>query len=65
MTLETPPDPDRENSFLNIRVADIQAVYAVAPVIRSSRDRAVVEDDHRARRHGRIASPEVRRKGGP
>lgn len=28
VTLETPPDPDRVNSFLNIRVADIEAVYA-------------------------------------
>jgi catechol 2,3-dioxygenase-like lactoylglutathione lyase family enzyme len=28
VTLETPPDPDRISSFLNIRVADIQAVYA-------------------------------------
>ena len=28
VTLQTPPDPDRVNSFLNIRVADIQAVYA-------------------------------------
>jgi catechol 2,3-dioxygenase-like lactoylglutathione lyase family enzyme len=28
VTLETPSDPDRTNSFLNIRVADIQAVYA-------------------------------------
>jgi catechol 2,3-dioxygenase-like lactoylglutathione lyase family enzyme len=26
--LETQPDPDRVNSFLNIRVADIAAVYA-------------------------------------
>lgn len=25
--LETPPDPTRTSSFLNIRVADIQAVY--------------------------------------
>jgi catechol 2,3-dioxygenase-like lactoylglutathione lyase family enzyme len=25
--LETPPDPDRTSSFLNIRVADVQAVY--------------------------------------
>jgi catechol 2,3-dioxygenase-like lactoylglutathione lyase family enzyme len=25
--LETPPDPDRTSSFLNIRVADIEAVY--------------------------------------
>jgi hypothetical protein len=28
VTLEPPPDPDRASSFLNIRVADIQAVYA-------------------------------------
>jgi catechol 2,3-dioxygenase-like lactoylglutathione lyase family enzyme len=28
VTLETPPDPDRVSSFLNIRVANIQAVYA-------------------------------------
>jgi catechol 2,3-dioxygenase-like lactoylglutathione lyase family enzyme len=28
VTLETPPDPDRTSSFLNIRVADIAAVYA-------------------------------------
>src|SRR5213594_5132673 len=28
VTLSTPPDPDRVSSFLNIRVADIQAVYA-------------------------------------
>ena len=28
VTLETPPDPSRASSFLNIRVADIQAVYA-------------------------------------
>jgi catechol 2,3-dioxygenase-like lactoylglutathione lyase family enzyme len=27
VTLETPPDPDRVSSFLNIRVADIHAVY--------------------------------------
>jgi catechol 2,3-dioxygenase-like lactoylglutathione lyase family enzyme len=27
VTLETPPDPDRVSSFLNIRVADIQAVH--------------------------------------
>ena len=26
--LETPPDPDRTSSFLNIRVADIQGIYA-------------------------------------
>ncbi|HEY3021266.1 MAG TPA: VOC family protein [Solirubrobacteraceae bacterium] len=28
VTLESPPDPDRVSSFLNIRVADIAAVYA-------------------------------------
>jgi catechol 2,3-dioxygenase-like lactoylglutathione lyase family enzyme len=28
VTLETPRDPDRVSSFLNIRVADIWAVYA-------------------------------------
>jgi catechol 2,3-dioxygenase-like lactoylglutathione lyase family enzyme len=28
VTLETPADPNRTSSFLNIRVADIQAVYA-------------------------------------
>src|SRR5262249_20445118 len=27
VTLGTPPDPNRVSSFLNIRVADIQAVY--------------------------------------
>jgi catechol 2,3-dioxygenase-like lactoylglutathione lyase family enzyme len=27
VTLETQPDPDRVSSFLNIRVADLQAVY--------------------------------------
>jgi catechol 2,3-dioxygenase-like lactoylglutathione lyase family enzyme len=27
VTLATPPDPDRVSSFLNIRVADIQATY--------------------------------------
>jgi len=27
VTLEPPPDPDRVSSFLNIRVADINAVY--------------------------------------
>jgi catechol 2,3-dioxygenase-like lactoylglutathione lyase family enzyme len=29
VTLETQPDPDRVSSFLNIRVADIHAVYAL------------------------------------
>jgi catechol 2,3-dioxygenase-like lactoylglutathione lyase family enzyme len=27
VTLDVPPDPDRVSSFLNIRVADIRAVY--------------------------------------
>jgi catechol 2,3-dioxygenase-like lactoylglutathione lyase family enzyme len=28
VTLEAPPDPDRVSSFMNIRVADIGAIYA-------------------------------------
>jgi catechol 2,3-dioxygenase-like lactoylglutathione lyase family enzyme len=28
VTLETPPDPNRVSSFLNVRVADIQQIYA-------------------------------------
>jgi catechol 2,3-dioxygenase-like lactoylglutathione lyase family enzyme len=28
VTLETPRDPDRSTSFINIRVSDIEAVYA-------------------------------------
>jgi catechol 2,3-dioxygenase-like lactoylglutathione lyase family enzyme len=28
VTLETPRDPDRASSFMNIRVSDIEAVYA-------------------------------------
>jgi catechol 2,3-dioxygenase-like lactoylglutathione lyase family enzyme len=28
VTLQTPPDPDQVSSFLNIRVKDIEAVYA-------------------------------------
>jgi catechol 2,3-dioxygenase-like lactoylglutathione lyase family enzyme len=28
VTLEAPPDPDRVSSFMNIRVADIAAIYA-------------------------------------
>src|SRR5919201_3651393 len=28
VTLESPRDPDRASSFLNIRVADIQSVYS-------------------------------------
>jgi catechol 2,3-dioxygenase-like lactoylglutathione lyase family enzyme len=28
VTLEVPPDPDRTSSFLNLRVSDIEAVYA-------------------------------------
>ena len=27
VTLEAPPDPDRVSSFLNVRVADIHAIY--------------------------------------
>ncbi len=29
VTLSVPPDPDRVSSFMNIRVADIQACYAL------------------------------------
>jgi catechol 2,3-dioxygenase-like lactoylglutathione lyase family enzyme len=29
VTLETPPDPNHTSGFMNIRVSDIQAVYAV------------------------------------
>ena len=32
VTLVTPPDPDRVSSFLNIRVKDIEAVYAECSV---------------------------------
>jgi catechol 2,3-dioxygenase-like lactoylglutathione lyase family enzyme len=28
VTLETPPDPNRVSGFLNVRVADINAIYA-------------------------------------
>jgi catechol 2,3-dioxygenase-like lactoylglutathione lyase family enzyme len=28
VTLETPPDPDRVSSFMNIRVADVYAIHA-------------------------------------
>ena len=28
VTLETPPDPDRVSSFMNVRVADIHAIHA-------------------------------------
>jgi catechol 2,3-dioxygenase-like lactoylglutathione lyase family enzyme len=28
VTLETPPDPDRASSFLNIRVSDIEAAFS-------------------------------------
>jgi catechol 2,3-dioxygenase-like lactoylglutathione lyase family enzyme len=28
VTLQTPPDPDRVSSFMNVRVADIHAVHA-------------------------------------
>ena len=28
VTLETPPDPDRTSSFMNLRVSDVEAAYA-------------------------------------
>ena len=45
VTLETPPEPDRVSSFLNIRVADIQAVYSEW----SARRRAVPDTAETAR----------------
>jgi catechol 2,3-dioxygenase-like lactoylglutathione lyase family enzyme len=36
VTLETPGDPDRVSSFLNIRVTDIHAAYEI-PTVTSSR----------------------------
>jgi catechol 2,3-dioxygenase-like lactoylglutathione lyase family enzyme len=54
VTLETPPDPDRTSSFLNIRVADIEAVYAdwsgrganflTPPIDRGSEIRCYIRD---------------------
>jgi catechol 2,3-dioxygenase-like lactoylglutathione lyase family enzyme len=54
VTLETPRDPDRMSSFLNIRVADIQAVYEqwsalgamflTAPVDRGNEIRCYMRD---------------------
>jgi len=54
VTLDTPPDPDRVSSFLNVRVADIQAVYdewrgrgatfLTPPIDRGSEIRCYVRD---------------------
>src|SRR5262245_24720599 len=54
--LETPPDPNRTSSFLNIRVADIQAVYAdwsargarflTPPQDRANESRCYLRDPH-------------------
>jgi catechol 2,3-dioxygenase-like lactoylglutathione lyase family enzyme len=54
VTLETPRDPDRVSSFLNIRVADIEAVYEewsalgatflTAPVDRGNETRCYMRD---------------------
>jgi catechol 2,3-dioxygenase-like lactoylglutathione lyase family enzyme len=54
VTLETPPDPDRVSSFLNIRVTDIQAVYdewkarganfLTAPIQRDTELRCYIRD---------------------
>jgi hypothetical protein len=45
VTLEAPSDPDLVNSFLNIRVADIQAVYGfdATPTARIARRAAVAK----------------------
>jgi catechol 2,3-dioxygenase-like lactoylglutathione lyase family enzyme len=54
VTLEIPSDPDRVSSFLNIRVADIEAVYAewkargadfvTAPIQRETEIRCYLRD---------------------
>jgi catechol 2,3-dioxygenase-like lactoylglutathione lyase family enzyme len=54
VTLETPRDPDRVSSFLNLRVADIHAVYAewtargarflTAPIERATEIRCYIRD---------------------
>ena len=54
VTLDTPPDPDHVSSFLNVRVADIQAVYdewrgraatfLTPPIDRGSEIRCYVRD---------------------
>ncbi len=54
VTLETPPDPERTSSFLNIRVADIHALYAewtargaeflTAPIPRETEIRCYLRD---------------------
>ena len=57
VTLETPPDPDRVSSFLNIRVADIQAVYSEW----SARGRAVPDAAERACHGDSLLHPRSRR----
>ena len=57
VTLETPPDPDRVSSFLNIRVADIQAVYAEW----SARGRRVPDAAETARDRDPLLHPRSRR----
>ena len=54
VTLDVPPDPDHVSSFLNVRVADIQAVYnewkgrgatfLTPPIDRGSEIRCYVRD---------------------
>ena len=64
VTLETPPDPDRVSSFLNIRVADIHAVYEEW----SARGAAVPHPAEGARDRDPLLHPRSRRlhhRGGP
>ena len=64
VTLETPPDPDRVSSFLNIRVADIQAVYDEW----SARGARVPDAPEAARDRDPLLHPRPRRlpdRGGP
>ena len=57
VTLETPRDPDRVSSFLNIRVTDIQAVYAEW----SARRSAVPDTAEAARVRDPLLHPRSRR----
>ena len=64
VTLETPPDPDRVSSFLNLRVADIQAVYALW----SARGAQILDAAKAARDRDALLYPRSRRlpdRGGP
>ena len=72
VTLETPPDPSRVSSFLNIRVADIHAVYEewsgrgatflTEPIDRGAEIRCYMRDpDGHLIEVGQLARPEATR----